>query len=125
MHNKRILLITDENFPSSADVISSWVSPAETFNISFSQRRDDLDQLAQHLIKNQYDLVLTPGTQDTGEYWDALNTIKAQHLGKVVGYGIGTTYSKDYDDIINPLQVAASGFRNELERALGIDLSDS
>jgi len=84
--------------------------------VSVPPREVMLDDIATHLKANQYDLVLV------SDVLQAIDSIKAQHLGRIVAYAEIVAFDRDrYDGTINLMGLRGSpveNFRARIEKEL-------
>ena len=98
-------------------------SPTKTFDLEFlaitTPRIQMEDDISKHLMKNDYDLVLTPIMRDTVE------SIRSQYLGILVGYGTIASElliqgGKSYDSLMSMMYFG--NFNKEFTDDINIEL---
>jgi hypothetical protein len=75
---------------------------------------DSIQNLCEHLMETQYCAVVTPESAD----WSnprVIDTIRAQHLGPVLSFGLGMSGVNLYD---LHFKTTSSNFRNDLYNAM-------
>tara|TARA_Y100000310_G_scaffold328983_1_gene398062 strand:+ start:2262 stop:2621 length:360 start_codon:yes stop_codon:yes gene_type:complete len=112
MSGFRILMIDDGNsvpLPKTLELSVRRKFAEATVEALFSGGSDREQEVADHLMELEYDVIVVP----TGN--GLAGAIQAQHLGGVIGYGFAEELT--YDHNLNPLQEIDS-FRRALFGAI-------
>ena len=124
MNDQKILLVKDEKYSVLTIALGAYLEPTQVFDVD-SGTLENLNSLCNHLMNNEYDTVVTPSSRDSGVN-RAIDTIRAQHLGKIVGYGIKLFGEHDlnrvnqsiYDGYINCNSSVSLTLKDKIQEAL-------